>query len=90
MSHARTTWSEHLKERAEKAAKVAACKTPGAFYNISIQNPKQTISVMVELPNSLPRLSAKAALALEEKLHRAVETSLAPLFKKLLKDTNND
>jgi hypothetical protein len=56
------------------------CKTPGAVYEISTSNPPQVISVAVTMPNTIPRLTAEQAAAVEKKLHNAVERILARYF----------
>lgn len=75
-----TPWAEHMKERKQKKAHIVKCKTPDAVYEISVRNPLQTVSVVVTLPPSAKRMNESEAVALEERLHNAVERALAPLF----------
>ncbi len=66
--------------RISRAALDAACKTPGAVYNISTLNPPQVISLSVTIPNTVERLDEEQAEAVEQELHDAAERILARFF----------
>jgi hypothetical protein len=56
---------------------MAACQTPGAIFHTTI-GPRE-VTVRVELPCDND-LSSTEAAALDERLHRAVEAALAPVW----------
>lgn len=66
---------------AERDAAISlTCKTPGAVYTISTSNPPQVISMLVTLPNFIPRLTGEQAAAMEKELHDAAERILSRFF----------
>lgn len=60
------------------------CLTPGAVFHTHIHDrprPKaREISILVDLPTSVPAISEAQAVALDGRIHDALEQALAPLF----------